>query len=221
MKTVMTALRSVLNSFRNLLLFRIRYPWIKYGRDVHVQWSTTFWSPNKRIQIGDHVGIGPYCEVNTDLTIKSHVVIASRVGLVARDAHSIHTIGRSVFDGPRGDRLEILIEDDVWIGFGAIVLSGVVVGRGSIIGAGAVIHKDVPPYSIVVPPAMRVARSRFTSDEILQHEREILLRTGIRESTSLVSGGPEGAHVHRPREADASSSPLPEPRGQAARDADS
>jgi chloramphenicol O-acetyltransferase type B len=171
-------MKAPLNSLRNLLLFHIRYPWIKYGKNVHVQWSTTFWSPHKRIRIGDHVGMGYYCEVNTDLTIGSHVLIASRVALVARDAHSIDTVGKTVFDAERGDRFEIVIEDDVWIGFGAIILSGVRVGRGSVIAAGAVVHKDVPPYSIVAPSSMRLVRSRFTPAEILQHEEE-LSRTGV------------------------------------------
>lgn len=176
--------KNLLNAVRNFLLFRIRYPWIKYGKDVHVQWSTTFWSPNKRIRIGDHVGIGPYCEVNTDATIGSHVVIASQVGLVARDAHSISEIGKTIFEASRGDQFEVVIEDDVWIGFGAIILSGVVIGRGSVIGAGAVIHKDVSPYSIVVPPGMRFVRPRFTADQIILHERELSRKGILPESSS-------------------------------------
>lgn len=183
--------KSLLNAFRNLLIFRFRYPWIEYGRDVHVQWSTTFWSPNKRIRIGDHVGIGPYCEVNTDVSIGSHVVIASHVGLVARDAHSIKVVGSTVFDAARGDRFEIVIEDDVWIGFGSIILSGVVIGRGSVIGAGAVVHKDVPPYSIVVPPGMHFVRPRFTADQIVLHERELSCKGILPESSST---GPGESH---------------------------
>lgn len=44
---------------------------------------------------------------------------------------------------------DIIIGDDVWIGFGAQILSGVTVGEGAIVGAGAVVTKDVPPYSVV------------------------------------------------------------------------
>jgi acetyltransferase-like isoleucine patch superfamily enzyme len=187
MPNLVSQSKRLLNSVRNLFLFHIRYPWIKYGADVHVQWSTKFWSPNKRIQIGDHVGIGYRCEINTDLEIGSHVLIGSRVGLLARDAHSINVIGATVFDAPRGDRFEIVIEDDVWIGFGAIILSGVRIGRGSVIGAGAVIHKDVPPYSIVVPPAMRFVRPRFTQDEIVRHEEELSRKGILPESTVSLS----------------------------------
>lgn len=44
---------------------------------------------------------------------------------------------------------ETIIGNDVWVGFGAIIISGVTVGDGAIIGAGAVVTKDVEPYSIV------------------------------------------------------------------------
>jgi acetyltransferase-like isoleucine patch superfamily enzyme len=44
----------------------------------------------------------------------------------------------------------IRIEDDCWIGAGAIILNGVTVGKGSIVGAGSVVTKNVDPYSVVV-----------------------------------------------------------------------
>jgi maltose O-acetyltransferase len=44
--------------------------------------------------------------------------------------------------------LPVVLEDDVWLGMGVIVLPGVRIGRGAIIGAGAVVTKDVPPYAI-------------------------------------------------------------------------
>ena len=43
----------------------------------------------------------------------------------------------------------IVIEDDVWIGRNALVMSGVHIGQGAVVGAGAVVTKDVPPYAIV------------------------------------------------------------------------
>ncbi|MCA9936785.1 MAG: hypothetical protein KC415_22775 [Anaerolineales bacterium] len=54
----------------------------------------------------------------------------------------------------------IVIEDDVWIGFQAVILPGVTVGKGSIIGAGAVVTKDVPPYSIMGGVPARLIRQR-------------------------------------------------------------
>jgi acetyltransferase-like isoleucine patch superfamily enzyme len=166
----MVKLKHFLNAIRNILIFHVQHPWIEYGRNVHVQWSTTFWSPHHKVILGDNVGIGARCVVNTDLTIGNDVLIASHVAFVARDAHRYDVVGTSMFQSPRGDHCEIVIEDDVWIGFGAIILSGVRIGRGSIIAAGATVIKDVPPYSIFVPAGGHVHRSRFSPEQIEQHE---------------------------------------------------
>lgn len=60
------------------------------------------------------------------------------------------------------------IGNDVWIGHGALVLSGVTVGDGACIGAGAVVSKDVPAYSIVAGNPGRVVRMRFSETQIHQ-----------------------------------------------------
>jgi len=59
-----------------------------------------------------------------------------------------------------------LTGSDVWIGFRAIVLSGVTIGDGAVIGAGAVVTADVPSYSVVVGNPAKVIRYRFSSEEI-------------------------------------------------------
>jgi len=53
-----------------------------------------------------------------------------------------------------------VIDDDVWLGAGVIVLNGVTIGRGAVIGAGAVVTKDVPPYSVAVGVPAVVVRRR-------------------------------------------------------------
>jgi acetyltransferase-like isoleucine patch superfamily enzyme len=55
----------------------------------------------------------------------------------------------------------ITIEDDVWIGAGAVILDGLTIGQGSVIGAGAVVTQDIPPYSLAVgAPAKPVGNRR-------------------------------------------------------------
>lgn len=61
----------------------------------------------------------------------------------------------------------ILVDDDVWIGCNAVILSGVHIGQGAVVAAGAVVSKDVPPYAIVGGIPAKVLRYRF-SDEIIQ-----------------------------------------------------
>ena len=56
------------------------------------------------------------------------------------------------------------IGNDVWIGCGAIILSGVTIGDGAIIGAGAVVTKDVEPYTIVAGVPAKVLKTRFEKE---------------------------------------------------------
>jgi acetyltransferase-like isoleucine patch superfamily enzyme len=58
------------------------------------------------------------------------------------------------------------IGNDVWIGRGATILSGVEVGHGSIIGAGAVVTKNVPNYAIVGGVPAKIIRYRFDAESI-------------------------------------------------------
>lgn len=52
----------------------------------------------------------------------------------------------------------VVVEENVWIGFEAIILPGVTIGRGAVIGCKTVVSEDVPPYSVVVGNPARVIR---------------------------------------------------------------
>ena len=60
----------------------------------------------------------------------------------------------------------IIVEDDVWIGMNALILSGVSIGRGSVVGAGAVVRKSVPPFCIVMGNPARVVKFIYKPEEI-------------------------------------------------------
>ncbi|MDE7422959.1 MAG: CatB-related O-acetyltransferase [Lachnospiraceae bacterium] len=60
----------------------------------------------------------------------------------------------------------IIVDDDVWIGQNAIILSGVHIGQGAVIAAGAIVTKDVPPYAIVGGNPAKVIKYRFEDDII-------------------------------------------------------
>ena len=61
---------------------------------------------------------------------------------------------------------DIVIGNDVWIGYEAVILAGVTVGDGAIIGARAVVTKDVPPYTVVGGVPAKPIRKRFSEDTI-------------------------------------------------------
>ncbi len=61
---------------------------------------------------------------------------------------------------------KITIGNDVWIGFGAILMDGITIGNGAIIGAGAIVTKNIPSYAIAVGTPAKVIKYRFNEDEI-------------------------------------------------------
>lgn len=60
----------------------------------------------------------------------------------------------------------IIIGNDVWIGYEAVILAGVTIGDGAIIGARAVVTKDVPPYTVVGGVPAKPIRKRFDDETI-------------------------------------------------------
>lgn len=164
-------IKDALNRIRNLIKFRLLHPWIITGKNIHCQYSTFFYSPHKDIKLGDNVGIGARCYFLCDTLIGNKVFIASSVAFLNSDDHNYNVIGKTIWDSGRGDKYKIIVEDDVWVGHGAILLSPVRVGHGSIIAAGSVVTKDVPPYAIVGGNPARLIKWRFSEDEIIEHER--------------------------------------------------
>ena len=61
---------------------------------------------------------------------------------------------------------DIMIGNDVWIGYEAVILSGVTIGDGAVIGSRAVVTKDVPPYTIVGGVPAKTIRRRFDEDTV-------------------------------------------------------
>jgi acetyltransferase-like isoleucine patch superfamily enzyme len=151
---------------------------VRLGKRVHIGVGSVLEAPHTMV-IEDDVYIGKYCTVECDGRIGAGTIIANTVGLIGRNDHDHRAIGRTMryapwvgdpdFAGPaREERL--IVEGDVWIGYGAIVLSGVRVGRGAVIAAGAVVTADIPRYAIVAGVPARVMGRRFDDDEIRRHE---------------------------------------------------
>jgi acetyltransferase-like isoleucine patch superfamily enzyme len=68
---------------------------------------------------------------------------------------------------------DVIVEEDVWIGANVTLLAGVIVGRGAIVGSNAVCTKYIPPYAIVVGNPARVIKFKFSTEEIIEHEKLI------------------------------------------------
>lgn len=61
---------------------------------------------------------------------------------------------------------DIIIGNDVWIGYEAVILAGVTIGDGAIVGTRAVVTKDVPPYTIVGGVSTKTIKKRFSEETI-------------------------------------------------------
>ncbi len=130
----------------------------------------------KNIEIGDDVYIGANACFQVTfgkIIIGNHVMFGPGVNIHGGN-HKFNEIGRLMKDAtPKqwGDDGVITIEDDCWIGANAIILSNVTIGKGSVVGAGSVVTKSLPPYSVYTGVPSAKVRSRFTEEEIEQHEK--------------------------------------------------
>lgn len=143
---------------RRLRAFLGRWMLDYCGTGVNIEHGAWFGS-GKGVRLGDRADIGMDALVIGPIDIGADVLMGPRCILLA----SSHTTSRVDLpinqQGFDQDRV-IVVEDDVWIGAGSIILPGVHIGRGSIIGAGAVVSRDVPAYSVAVGSPARVVKSR-------------------------------------------------------------
>lgn len=68
---------------------------------------------------------------------------------------------------------DVVVEEDVWIGANVTILKGVTIGRGSVVGANSLVNKSVPPYSVVVGSPAHIIASKFSKEQILNHEKAL------------------------------------------------
>ena len=106
-----------------------------FNHNVHINASV-----GGEINIGKYVLVGP----NVIMRTANHKFSDSNI-LIRNQGHVI------------GD---IIIEDDVWIAAGAILLSGIKIGKGAVIGAGSVVTKDIPSMAVAVGNPAKVIKFR-------------------------------------------------------------
>ena len=106
--------------------------------------------------IGDYVYVNAFCAILdcNKVHIGEHVMIGPAVQIYTA-AH--HLQAESRIQGWEVAK-RIVIEDNVWIGGGAILLPGVSIGRNAVVGAGAVVTRDVPANAVVAGNPARVIR---------------------------------------------------------------
>ena len=116
---------------------------------------------------------------NEKLEVGNYVSIADNVTFILNGNHYIDTFTTYPFKVLCFDeKVEawgkgpIKVGDDVWIGYGATILSGVTIGQGAVIAAGSVVVKDVEPYSVVGGNPAKLIKYRYPK-EIIEEMKKI------------------------------------------------
>lgn len=160
---------------KNLALRRFNKKW----RDRNLDNET---APGNIFDLNSvHVGQGTYGQLNVynynrdvTLSIGNFCSIASEVMFILNADHRLDTVSSFPFKAKllQSDKFEglskgnILVGDDVWIGYRATILSGVTIGQGAVIAAGAVVADDVAPYSIVGGVPAKTIKFRFRPEMV-------------------------------------------------------
>lgn len=143
---------------------------LKIGKNSRVMGNLSLFDFSGTIEVGEDCFIGPQTRIWSAKSIKigNRVLIAHNVNIHDNISHPIDARDRYlenkefVMNGFHSqtdlNSKEIVIEDDVWIGFNSTILKGVKIGQGAIIGAGSMVLNDVEPWTVNVGNPLRVVR---------------------------------------------------------------
>lgn len=161
--------------YRYFKLAWFQVKWRKANKHNHTGVGTVF--PIEIVNIGRNtygtINAYYFPEVDGHLKIGNYCSIAGNVKFLLGGEHPIKTISTFPFNAyvykensitNKKDCCNTIVDDDVWIGSDAIILSNVHIGQGAIIGAGSVVAKDIPPYAIYA--GGRIIKYRFSQNVI-------------------------------------------------------
>lgn len=131
----------------------------KMGRNVNVEKGAHF-GKGFDIEIGDHSSIGKDAKIPPDIKIGKDVMMGNNVTIFGT-SHVFDRTDVSIISQGSIKYPPFVIEDDVWIGQGTIILPKVgKLAKGTIVGAGSVVTKSFPEYSIIAGNPAKLIRLR-------------------------------------------------------------
>ncbi len=135
---------------------------IMIGSDCRIAAELLVFAHGGKISVGANCFIGQGTRIWSahSVSIGNYVLISHNVNIHDTNSHSLSAARRrqhveNIFfrahpaELPDVTDAPVRIEDDVWIGFNAIILKGVTIGRGAVVGAGSLVTKDVAPFTVV------------------------------------------------------------------------
>ena len=116
---------------------------------------------------GDKLIIGKFCMIASDVTF---IMNGANHLTDAITTYPFAIFGNAWVNAMEGKNYpskgNIVVGNDVWIGYNATIMAGVTIGDGAIIGTNSVVTKDVEPYAIVGGNPAKLIKKRFSDDEI-------------------------------------------------------
>jgi acetyltransferase-like isoleucine patch superfamily enzyme len=138
--------QKILSSIKKYLFLIKSRGNLTIGKNVHIGKGTVI-SGIHNLVIEDDVYIGKYCTIEFEGVIESKAIIANNVGVVGKTDHDVFGNDVPAFDADLvrdHKRLShpTYIKHGSWIGYGAVVMSGVTIGKNAVVAAGSVVTKS-------------------------------------------------------------------------------
>lgn len=164
-------IRCIPNFLWVLKLYLIRSRFSLKGKNVRIP-PDCFITSLAKFEVGSDVFINKnfFCSANEGVLIGDRVMFGANCSIVGGD-HKFDRVNETLrFPISLGNNNKIIIESDVWIGHGTIILKNGFIGEGTVIGAGSLVNKILLPYSVYAGNPIRFIKPRFnTEEELLSH----------------------------------------------------
>ena len=108
-----------------------------------------------------HLSIGNFCSIAGEVTFLLNA--EHDISTISTYPFKVMVMGQKAEACTKGD---IIVDDDVWIGERATIMSGVHIGQGAVIAAGSVVTHDIPPYAVVGGVPAKIIKYRFSKEII-------------------------------------------------------
>ena len=173
------------------------------GKNSHEMWWRLQTIYIKNMDPANYASIGKHCDLDYEMVtvpknihledytrIQNHLNLISYKGKLIVKKYAAIGAGCTIIPGDHVPTVgvpqylagklhindvdgEIIVGEDAWVGAGTILLSHCRIGRGAVVAAGAVVSKPIPPYAVVAGIPAKIIASRFSIDQIIEHERQL------------------------------------------------
>ena len=139
---------------------------ISIGKNTYISHLAVM-NPTKNapIIIGDNCSVKEFCNFHGNLKIGNNVRIATQT-IIITSRHQYQNLNIPIYLQDTTSK-GVIIENNVWLGAGCIILDGVIIRKGCVVGAGSVIPQDteIPPNSVVVGNPCKIIKQRGKKHE--------------------------------------------------------